>query len=121
MVAIGVLAVVSIVVTGFVRPSTPYGAILGLAFLLGLSAAGWNGLYFAAVSEVAGAAAAATALGLGLMVTYLGPFVVPPLFGLLADYTHSYEASWLALGAWAVLGTVLALIIRRDEKTWTGR
>ncbi len=118
MVGIGALAVVSIFATGFVGPSTPYAVILGLAFLLGLSAVGWNGLYFTAVSEVAGAKAAATALGLGLMATYLGPFVVPPLFGLLADYTHSYQASWLALGAWAIFGTALALVIRRDEKTW---
>lgn len=116
MMLIGVIAVVSIIVTGVVGPATPYALLLAVVFLLGGSVAGWNGLYFTAVSEVAGPNGAATALGLGLMVTYLGPFVIPPVFGFLVDQTHSYEASWLALAGWTAVGTALALVIRGNER-----
>ena len=42
-------------------------------------------------------------------------FIATPLFGLIADRSGSYELSWLALAAWAVLGTLLGLGIRETS------
>lgn len=45
-------------------------------------------------------------------------FLVPPLFGFLADLTGSYAASWLGLAGWVALGTALGLLIRETPQTF---
>jgi len=86
--------------------------VLALAFLLGLSTMGWNALYITLLAEAVPARNAATALGLGLTVSFSGMFVASPVFGLLADRSGSYALSWAALAFWAALGTAIALGIR---------
>src|SRR5262249_44784762 len=85
---------------------------------LGLSCMGWNALYITLSAETVPVQNAATAVGAGTTVTFIGMFAIPPVFGVIADHAGSYVWSWLALGAWALLGTVLALAIRdRSEGT----
>src|SRR5262249_37252861 len=79
---------------------------------LGLSCMGWNALYITLSAEAVPVQNAATAVGAGTTVTFIGMFAIPPVFGVIADHAGSYVWSWLALGAWALLGTVLALAIR---------
>lgn len=40
----------------------------------------------------------------------LGMFLVSPLFGLVADLTGSYGASWLGLAGLAVVGVALGIL-----------
>src|SRR5215472_3580941 len=94
--------------------------LVGIAFLLGVSCMGWNALYITISAEVVPVQSAATAVGAGTTITFTGMFAVPPLFGLIADHAGSYVWSWLALGAWALVGTVVALTIR-DRPGWTAR
>ncbi len=53
-----------------------------------------------------------------LLVTLVqvGMFLVSPLFGLVADLTGSYSASWLGLAGWAVVGVVLGLLGRQPRE-----
>ncbi len=53
-----------------------------------------------------------------LLVTLVqvGMFLVSPLFGLVADLTGSYAASWLGLAGWAVVGIVLGLLARQPRE-----
>jgi predicted MFS family arabinose efflux permease len=91
--------------------------VLGLlAFLLGLSCMGWNALYITISAEVVPIQHAATAVGAGTTVTFIGMFAVPPVFGLIADHTGSYSWSWLALAGWAGLGVLVSLAVR-DRST----
>lgn len=80
---------------------------------------GWNGLYVALVAESAPEQAAATAVAAGLTVTYLGSFAVLPLFGLLLDWSGSYQVFWGALAGWSTLGMALGWLVR--ESTPEGR
>ncbi len=72
--------------------------ILILTFLLGLSARGWQGLYFSAVSEQVGEKDTGLGIGLSLVFVRIGLLSGPPVFGLIADLNSSYTISWLLLG-----------------------
>jgi MFS family permease len=91
-----------------------------VAFLLGLSCMGWNALYITLSAEVVPMQHAATAVAAGTTITFTGMLAVPPVFGLIADHTGTYAWSWLALGAWAVAGTLVALAVR-DGRRAAGR
>jgi hypothetical protein len=39
-----------------------------------------------------------------------------PLFGLVADLTGSYDASWLTLAGWVAIGTPLILLVREPQE-----
>jgi ACS family hexuronate transporter-like MFS transporter len=93
--------------------------LAALAFLLGLSCMGWNALYITLCAEVVPIQNAATAVGTGTTVTFTGMFLVPPVFGLIADHAGSYSLSWLALAAWSLLGVGMALAVRDRPATRT--
>lgn len=96
------------------RTGTPVVVLACLAFLLGLSALGWNALYIAITAESVPLHHAASAIGIGTAITFTGMFVGAPLYGLLADHSGGYTDSWAALAAWAVLGS-LALLVGRPR------
>jgi MFS transporter, ACS family, hexuronate transporter len=90
--------------------------VAALAFLLGLSAMGWNGLYLTRLSESVPMHAAATAMGASLTIAFVGMFLVSPLFGLAADLTGSYGVSWLGLAGWTVVGIALGFLAREPHE-----
>ena len=112
MLLCGALTLAVCAVMAFVRGAVPLPLVALLAFLLGLAAMGWNALYLTLVSDQVEVRTAATAIGAGLTISFSGMFLVTPIFGLIADRSGSYEMSWLALAAWALLGTLLGLGIR---------
>jgi ACS family hexuronate transporter-like MFS transporter len=83
-----------------------------VAFVLGFSASGWNGLFSAAQVEIGGVERAGSALGVALTGVFGMGIVAPPLFGALAD-ARGFHTAWLSLAALAVLGLVPALLARR--------
>jgi len=109
----GALAVfASLAMARFGHGTAGVAGLAAIAFFLGLSCMGWNALYITLSAETVPVQNAATAVGAGTTVTFIGMFAIPPVFGVIADHAGSYVWSWLALGAWALLGTVLALAIR---------
>jgi MFS family permease len=116
MVLAGAIAVPCCLALGSVGEGVSPLVLALLAGGLGFSLLGWNGLYVALVAESAPIRAAATALGAGLTVTNLGSFAIPPLFGLLLDWSGSYHAFWFALAGWAALGTALGFLVREPDR-----
>jgi ACS family hexuronate transporter-like MFS transporter len=80
------------------------------AFVTGLGAFGWVGLFFALMAEIGGARFAGLMTGLGVIFAWGGVLVGPPLFGLLVEATNSYRIGWFGLSALAV---VVAAILPR--------
>ena len=111
MLLVGLIAIGSCIVMAFVGQETFLPLIIVLAFILGCSAMGWNGLYMTLVAELVPLRAAATALGASLTVAFVG-MLLTPAFGLVADLTGSYGASWLLLAGWIAVGTALGLLIK---------
>lgn len=111
MAAIGALAVAStLAAAALVRPATPVVVLGAVAFLLGLTAMGWNALYITLASEIQ-PDRAATVVGAGTMLNFTGMLVVTPVFGSVAD-ARGFSTAWVALAAWCAIGTLLAAAIR---------
>jgi ACS family hexuronate transporter-like MFS transporter len=112
MLLVGLVAVGSCLAMAFVGEGTVIPLVVILAFLLGCSAMGWNGVYLTLLSESIPMRAAATAMGASLTIAFVGMFFASPLFGLVADLTGSYGTSWLGLAGWATVGIALGLAAR---------
>ena len=116
MVLVGLVAMGGCLAMAFTGEDTLIPLVAGFAFLLGLSAMGWNGVYLTLLTESVPMHAAATAMGTSLTIAFVGMFLASPLFGLVADMTGSYGASWLGLAGWAVVGVVLGLLARETRE-----
>jgi sugar phosphate permease len=114
MVLAGALAVPCCLALSLAGEGTPPPVLALLAGGLGVSLLGWNGLYVALVAESAPEQAAATAVAAGLTVTYLGSLAVLPIFGLLLDWSGSYQVFWGALAGWSTFGMALGWLIRES-------
>jgi sugar phosphate permease len=75
---------------------------IGMAFVVGMGAFGWVGLYFALMAEIGGARFAGLMTGLSVIFAWGGVLLGPPLFGALLEATDSYRTGWLALAALAL-------------------
>ncbi|GAC1402854.1 MAG: MFS transporter [Candidatus Velthaea sp.] len=82
-----------------------------MAGILGVSAAGWNGVFAAALAEIGGAEYAGSLLGLGLTFVFLASAVAAPAFGAIAD-GHGLPTAWTALAAFALAGMLPPLASR---------
>ena len=108
--SVAVVAALAMALLGHGAAGVP--VLVVVVLLLGLSCMGWNALYITLSAEVVPIRNAATAVGAGSTITFTGMFLVPPVFGLIADHTGSYSWSWLALACWALVGALLATTIR---------
>jgi MFS family permease len=92
-----------------------------LALLAGIAAFGWVGLYFALVAEIGGPRSAGLLTGVGVIFSWGGVLIGPPLFGLLLHATDSYHVAWIALAVVAVVVAVtlprLPPLVRREPLT----
>jgi MFS family permease len=94
---IAVLTTVCGIASGFFSAAWPYWGIVGVVAVFGATAIGWNGVYLAEVSRLAGEAEASRATGGALAVTFAGVVATPPIFGALAVATSSYKVGFLLL------------------------
>ena len=94
-------------------------AIWPLIAVSGFAIVGWNGAFYAFVAERAGPGQVGRASGEALSFVFGGAVAVPPLLGLLADATGSWQSLWaasatgvaLAAGAlWAGLRVVAPVV-----------
>ena len=116
LVLTGVLAVVACGLMALVRGPQSMLLLAGLGFTLGLATMGWNAVYLTLVAAVAPARSGATAIGAALTVSFTGMFVVPPLFGLIADQAGSYPRAWLALALWSGVAAVVGSQLRERRR-----
>ena len=110
-----VLTVCSTLCAALLPPHTPLWLVSALSVLFGISAFAWTGILGTLVIETAGPESAGSAISL-VQVLSTPAMLAPPLFGLLADLSGTYRASWLAL---TLIGTVGLIAIRwvQEEDT----
>ncbi len=114
LLVVGFLAILMTVWTSLFTPQTPYWLVWLVVALLGLTLLGWNGLYLAFISELAGSRIAGLAIGLSNTGAFLGIVVLPPIFGFLVDQSGSYRLAWLVLAGMILAG--LAVLPRIQEE-----
>jgi MFS family permease len=105
------LAALSAAAIAFI-PDHSIAFALGVAFVLGVSASGWNGLFSAAEVEIGGPERAGSALGVALTGVFTASLVSPPLFGALAD-AHGFAIAWNAQAAFVLVGLAPAFLAKR--------
>jgi hypothetical protein len=91
-----------------------------IAFAGGLFMAGWNGLFINLLTERAGAARAATAIGGSLTVMFLATMASYPVFGGVVQATGSYTPAWLLVAALQVLALLLLAGVTEDRRAQEG-
>ena len=98
-------------------PQDASGILVGaLAVAIGMTTVAWTGVYVILVAELAGPGLTGTAIGFVSIIQRLGGLAIPPVFGLVADRTGSYDVSWWMAAGLAALGASLLAFLR--PATW---
>jgi MFS family permease len=95
LVVTSVLAALAFAVFAWQPPASPLVAGL-VAFVAGVGAFGWVGLYLVIGAETGGPAQAGLLTGVAMASILGGILVGAPLFGVLLEATDSYGATWTA-------------------------
>ena len=95
-------------------PSEASPVVVGLlVFVVGSAALGLPGLYDVLEVELVTPDLAGMVIGYIAIITRLGS-LVPPIFGLVVDRTHSYDIGWWMMAGIAAVGTLLILFVRHQ-------
>jgi len=116
LIIIGFLGALLSVMLSLTTRETPVYVLLMTIFFSGLCLVGYQGVSFALIGELAGAARAGIAIGIMLTINSAAAALAPPLFGYFVDRTGSYLHAWQILAvaiAFAVLG--LAVFLREPR------
>ena len=115
LVMLGALGTAAGVATALLSPGLPAWLVALVVMLLGLGTMSWQGLYLALVAKIAGTRVAGVAIGMTNTVAFVGVVVLPPIFGSIADYTHSYEMAWIAMAVAIALPLPFLWRVREDS------
>ena len=84
----------------------PISILFVLAFLIGFSGRGWNGIYHASIAETVKENDIGIAVGFSSLLMRPGLVLAPPIFGYIADLRGAYDFSWLLLSLLMFLASV---------------
>lgn len=115
LIIIVALTVCSSLAAALLPAHTPLWLVALLSILFGVSAFAWTGVLGTLVIEVVGAESAGSAISLVQVLSTPATLLSPPLFGLLADVSGSYRASWLVLSLIGMVGLTTLRWVREDE------
>jgi MFS family permease len=88
-------------------------AVWPVLFVLGFCAIGWNTVYVTVAAESVAPSDVGRATGAALFFSYAGALVVPPLLGVIVDGSDSWTLAWLVAAGCALVGLVVATLVRR--------
>ena len=113
------LAGVIFVVYAWLPATDPLAAGL-LAFVAGVGAYGWVGIYFVIAAEAGGAAHSGLLSGVSFAAIVLGLLTGAPIFGAVLEAFDSYGAAWtvfaVAAGLVAVVIAAYGAAIHRESR-----
>ncbi|MGH7865080.1 MAG: hypothetical protein ACREQB_08825, partial [Candidatus Binataceae bacterium] len=93
--------------------------VLGIALLVtlyGFNTIGWHGTWMSMVAEIADPAQQGRTIACAMIIMYAGIIFLPPLFGVVVDYTHSWRLAWTLLGGSLLLGITLVSLVREGPR-----
>ena len=105
---LGVGMAVAVALLASIRPDWPVVAMLGAAFALGATGAGWGGLVLAEVTRIVPRAEVGTATTALMVFNYIGVFIGPPLVAGALLVTGSLPLALLTLIAGSLTGATIA-------------
>ncbi|MFH1485921.1 MAG: MFS transporter [Chloroflexota bacterium] len=111
----GSMAVCILLLIGLAGADLPGWSLALIAVFIGVSILGWHGVWIALGAELGGRESGGTALGISSTFSQVGGSVIPFIFGLLIDATHSYQVGWVFLALLAGIGTLIFSGVRERE------
>ena len=115
LVMILALTVCSTLCAAFLPSHTPLWIVALLSILFGVSAFAWTGVLGTLVIEIAGPESAGSAISLVQVLSAPATLLAPPLFGLLADVSGTYQASWFVLTLIGMVGLISVRWVQEEE------
>jgi predicted MFS family arabinose efflux permease len=106
---IGVIMSVATLLVASFLPSWPHIFVFLVAVIVGSTAIGWNGVYFAEVARLAPAGRAGAVTGSALALTMMGSMVGPPLFTVIVATSGSYPLAFSSIAAFAFVSGLSVL------------
>jgi hypothetical protein len=85
----------------------PATALYVVAFLFGLTASGWNGIFLAEIARIAPGGRVAVVTGGVQVIAYSGLVATPLAFSGVVAISGSYGAAYLATAGLSLAGTML--------------
>lgn len=116
IVIIGVAMSILAVALGTLQPATPMPLLFSLAFLFGLTASGWNGVFLAEIARRSPEGRVAETTGAVLTASYGGLLVTPFAIAFLSP-TGSLTASYSVLAAASLAATANLVWSTRADAT----
>ena len=105
------LSAAGALILGWLPLGTPLWLIGVVVVVYAFCTLGWHGNWIALVAEIAGPERQGRTVGVAMSIMYPGIIVLPPLFGLVVDRTHSWHGAWsgmtlVLIGATALLAPI---------------
>jgi sugar phosphate permease len=112
-VILGLLAILLALATAILSPGTASWVVVVIVACLGFATMSWQGLYLTLIAETVGTRMAGQAIGLTNTIVFFGIVSLPPVFGMIADYSDSYQMAWVWLAF--VIAAPLCFFLRIKE------
>jgi sugar phosphate permease len=90
--------------------------LASLALVFGFTGIGWNGVQHTLMAELAGPAAAGTAVGLGLAVSSAGVTLGPLIFGRCVEAVGHYRGPWIGLACTMLAALAILALVRERRR-----
>jgi ACS family hexuronate transporter-like MFS transporter len=100
--------IAAVIFTSYAVAPTPRpAAAIALAFLAGIGAHGWVGIYFIASAEAGGPRQSGLLSGVAFTAIVVGLMLGAPVFGVVLEARDSYRAAWAVFAALCALVALL--------------
>jgi len=116
LIVIGLSGALLSVILSFITRETPVFLLLTTIFFSGLCLVGYQGVSFALIGELAGAARAGIAIGIMLAINSAAAALATPLFGYFVDRTGSYVYAWQILAAAIALSVLVFAVFLNESR-----
>jgi MFS family permease len=110
-----VLAAGGSLVLGWLPQGVPLWLIGVVVLVYAFNTIGWHGSWIALLAETAGPDKQGRTLGVAMTIMNPGIIILPPLFGVLVDYTHSWRLAWSVSAVVLAIGTALIWMVKEQK------
>jgi ACS family hexuronate transporter-like MFS transporter len=107
VVGIGIVSAILLMMMPLMSEDWPVFAILLIVSGLGITVASYAGLMQTMSVEAVTPRLTGYAVGYNGICTHLGGIIGPPAFGVIVDWTGSYDGGWLLTGAVVAVGVLV--------------
>ncbi|MCF8103920.1 MAG: MFS transporter [Desulfohalobiaceae bacterium] len=112
LIIIGILSVISVLLTAAVDTSWPLWGVVVLLCVFGMCTIGWNGVYLAEVARLSRHEDVSSVTGTSLFFTFSGVVLGPTLFAFLYHFVGSYTHTFGLFSVFPLVGTLSLLRIK---------